>query len=90
MLRRWLVYGFSDRSLQAQESIISSYVDLLIQRLHEGCDDGRKPVDMKEWFNWITFDIIGNLGFGSDFGCFENAAYVPSIRMITDTVKKGA
>ena len=45
---------------------------------------------MKEWFNWTTFDIIGNLSFGCDFGCLENAAYVPSIRMITDTVKKGA
>ena len=90
MLRRWLAYGFSDRSLQAQESIISSYIDVLIQRLHERCDDGRAQVDITEWFNWTTFDIIGNLGFGTDFGCLENAAYVPWIRMITDTVKKGA
>ncbi|KAI0007222.1 cytochrome P450 [Xylariaceae sp. FL0662B] len=89
-LRRWLAYGFSDRSLQAQESIISGYIDLLVQRLHERCDNGNAPVNMKEWFNWTTFDIIGNLGFGSDFGCLEDAAYVPWIRMITVSMKKGA
>ncbi|RYP77429.1 hypothetical protein DL771_001224 [Monosporascus sp. 5C6A] len=89
-LRRWLGYGFSDRSIQAQEGIIKDYIDLLVRRLHEHCKDGDTPLNMKEWFNWTTFDIIGNLGFGSDFQCLENASYTPWIRMITDSMKKGA
>ncbi|KAI2626605.1 isotrichodermin C-15 hydroxylase [Hypoxylon sp. NC1633] len=41
------------------------------------------------YLNWTTFDIIGNLGFGSDFGCLENVTYAPWILNINDTMKKG-
>ncbi|KAH7324854.1 putative cytochrome P450 monooxygenase [Stachybotrys elegans] len=65
IIRRHLAHGFSDRSMRAQEGIIGSYVDLLVQRLHENASSG--PLNMHDWYNWTTFDIIGNLGFGSDF-----------------------
>ncbi|KAI1774013.1 cytochrome P450 [Hypoxylon cercidicola] len=89
-LRHWLSHGFSDRSLQAQQGIIGGYVDLLIKRLRERCNNGQTPLNMKEWLNWTTFDIIGNLGFGSDFGCLENVTYAPWILNINDAMKKGA
>ncbi|OTB03603.1 hypothetical protein M426DRAFT_321523 [Hypoxylon sp. CI-4A] len=81
-LRRQLAHGFSERSMRGQEPIIGGYVDMLIQRLEEHSDNGRRALDMRSWFNFITFDIIGNLGFGSDFGCLEKSSYHPWIDAI--------
>ncbi|KAK8080401.1 hypothetical protein PG997_008219 [Apiospora hydei] len=86
-LRRQLSHGFSDRSMRGQEPIIGSYVDLLIQRLRQHGGDGGKALNMREWLNWTTFDIIGDLGFGSSFGCLESSSYHPWVRTITRTVK---
>ncbi|GAP85672.1 putative cytochrome P450 [Rosellinia necatrix] len=88
-LRRQMSHGFSDRSMRAQEPIFREYVDLLIQRLAEraGTDE---PLDMKAWFNFTTFDVIGNLAFGSDFGCLENASYHPWVEAITGNLKDTA
>ncbi|KAG8170285.1 hypothetical protein KVR01_001030 [Diaporthe batatas] len=32
----------------------------------------RAAVDMRLWFLYVTFDIIGDLAFGESFGCLEN------------------
>jgi cytochrome P450 len=90
MLRRQMSHGFSDRSMRAQEPIIGSYVDLLVQRLGEHSEGGTKPVDMRAWLNFATFDIIGNLGFGSDFGCLEKSYYHPWVDAIANNIKEGA
>lgn len=31
----------------------------------------REVLDMRHWFNFITFDVIGDLAFGEPFGCLE-------------------
>ncbi|KAH7034924.1 cytochrome P450 [Microdochium trichocladiopsis] len=99
-LRKKLAPGFSDRSMRAQEPTINGYVDLLVERLREraagpGTEQGVvPPVDMKSWVNWATFDIIGNLGFGSDFGCLESGNGHPWVesmsRGIVHTAKLAA
>lgn len=104
-LRRQLAHGFSERSMRAQEPIIGSYVDLLVHRLREVCtaqsagpgtgnpDDpaAKRPqaVNMREWLNWCTFDVIGDLGFGEPFGCLESRSYHPWVRRITETLRLG-
>ncbi|KAI1775648.1 cytochrome P450 ClCP1 [Hypoxylon cercidicola] len=85
MLRRQLAHGFSERSMQAQEPIIGSYVDLLIRRLREQCNAGLTTLNMREWLNWTTFDVIGDLGFGSSFGCLEKSDYHPWVRILTNS-----
>lgn len=62
LLRRTMAHGFSDRSMREQQPIIKSYVDLLIRRLRENCAKG--PVDIMSWYNYTTFDVIGDLAFG--------------------------
>lgn len=56
-LRRQLAHGFSDRSMREQEPIIQGYVDMLIKRLHEHCEGGKKALDMCMWYNYTTFDV---------------------------------
>jgi cytochrome P450 len=65
ILRRTLAHGFSDRSMREQQPIIKKYIDLLITRLYENCGAGeKKTVDLMSFYNFTSFDIIGDLVFG--------------------------
>jgi len=88
-LRRLLANGFSDKAIRDQEPIIQQYVDLMIRQLHRSCEGGREALDMTAWYNWATFDLIGDLTFGESFGCLENRAYNPWISMIFSFMKVG-
>lgn len=86
-LRRLMSHGFSDKSLREQEPIIKKYIDLLISRLHQNSSG---PLDIMSWYNYTTFDVIGDLAFGEPFGCLDNSDYHPWIRMIFDSARLGA
>ncbi|KAK1507463.1 cytochrome P450 ClCP1 [Colletotrichum tamarilloi] len=88
MLRRQLSHGFSERSLRDQQPLIMKYVDLMIQRLHEHCS-GEEPVDLMSWYNFTTFDIIGDLAFGEPFGCLEKSEYYPWVKAIFQSARLG-
>jgi cytochrome P450 len=83
--RRLLSHGFSERAIREQESVLKIYVDLLIQRLHKRAKDG--PQDMVAWFNWTTFDLIGDLTFDRSFDCLENEVYHEWIPFVFGGVK---
>ncbi|KAF3760190.1 cytochrome P450 [Cryphonectria parasitica EP155] len=89
-LRRLLAHGFSERSMREQQPIIMRYVDLLIRRLHENSQGGTNKLDMVKWYNYTTFDVIGDLTFGEPFGCLENSDYHPWVSMIFAGIKFGA
>lgn len=42
-----------------------------------------KAVDMTAWYNWTTFDVIGDLAFGEPFGCLERGAYDSFVSQLT-------
>ncbi|KAI1865447.1 uncharacterized protein JN550_008204 [Neoarthrinium moseri] len=75
MIRRTLAHGFSEKALRDQQPLIKKYVNLLVQRLRENCADGTKALDMTAWYNFTTFDVIGDLAFGEPFGCLEESRY---------------
>lgn len=87
-LRRQLAPAFSERTLRMQEPIMQEYVDLLLQKLGEQSKDGKQPVNLREWFNYYTFDMIGNLGFGSDFSGLKTSKYHPWVKAVTQHVKE--
>ncbi|GAD95590.1 hypothetical protein PVAR5_4236 [Paecilomyces variotii No. 5] len=79
--RRLLSHGFSDSSLRGQEPIIKSYIDLLIRRLHERSVNGQL-LNLVSWYNFTTFDIIGDLAFGESFNCLDNSDYHDWVKLI--------
>ncbi|KAK1713436.1 uncharacterized protein BDZ83DRAFT_756751 [Colletotrichum acutatum] len=81
-LRKWVSPYFSDRGMKDQEPMIGGYVDLLLKRLHENCDDGIRALDLRDWFNFCIFDILGELAFSSSFGCLESAENHPWVKII--------
>ncbi|KAK1982658.1 cytochrome P450 [Colletotrichum cereale] len=88
--RRALSHGFSAQSMLDQQPIIKTYIDLLIQRLHEKCAGGSDHLDMVSWYNWTTFDVIGDLAFGEPFHCLDDADYHPWVKLIFESVKASA
>ncbi|KAI1386920.1 putative cytochrome P450 [Hypoxylon trugodes] len=89
-IRRQLAPGFTMRALRAQEPILQRYVNLLVERLHERAKGKGAVIDMMPWFNFTTFDIFGDLGFGESFGCLENSQYHSWVAMLFRTVKASA
>ncbi|RAL62474.1 hypothetical protein DID88_005040 [Monilinia fructigena] len=82
--RRVLSHAFSEKALREQEILIKVYIDLLIQRLKE---TSAKPTDMTKWYNWVTFDIFGDLCFGESFHCVEKASHHPWVSTLFDSMK---
>ncbi|KAI4864002.1 cytochrome P450 [Hypoxylon rubiginosum] len=81
-VRRVLSHAFSAQAMLNQEPIIKMYVDQLFEQLHKECRNGTRPLNMVEWFNFTTFDVIGDLAFGEPFGCLENSTYHPWVALV--------
>ncbi|KAI1205002.1 cytochrome P450 [Annulohypoxylon truncatum] len=81
-LRRLLSHGFSEKAMREQEATIQQYISIFIQRLRELCQQGDEPVDMVKWYNFFTFDVIGDLAFGDSFGCLATSTYHPWVSFI--------
>lgn len=59
--RRNFSLSFGDKNLRAQEPIMKHYIDLLVQKLRQ---NSGIPINMVKWYNFTTFDLIGDLVFG--------------------------
>lgn len=88
-LRRAVAAGFSDRSMREHEPIIMKYVDQLMGGLRRKTEMGEE-VDMVKWYNWTTFDVIGDLVFAESFGCLKDETTHPFVDMVTGSVSEAA
>ncbi|RYN87356.1 Isotrichodermin C-15 hydroxylase [Alternaria tenuissima] len=87
--RRLLAHAFSDAAIKEQEALIKQYVDKLFVQLRKEAAK-KEPIDMLQWYNFTTFDIIGDLVFGEPFHCLENSNYHPWIAMIFAGIRAGS
>jgi cytochrome P450 len=87
-LRRQMAHGFSEKGMRDQEPMIRKYIDLLLEKLHENSKNG-KPVVLSDWYNFTTFDIIGDLAFGEPFGCLSGSDYNDWIQSIFESGRLG-
>ena len=83
--RRLLTHAFSEKALREQEPILQSYVNLFISRLRELAATSPQAVavvDIVEWYNFTTFDIIGDLAFNESFHCLDESRYHPWVKTL--------
>jgi cytochrome P450 len=70
-----------------QEPIIQGYIDRLIGKItirtEEGGQGGKMTLDVVEWINYIAFDTIGDLTWGSSFSCLDGLTYHPWIQTVS-------
>lgn len=74
-MRRYLSHAFSDRSLQEQEPLITKTIDKFIDRIGQK-GNTPKGFDIGKSFEIMTFDIIGDLAFGQNFGGMERGELI--------------
>lgn len=86
-IRRLLSHAFSDKALREQEPIIQSYIDSLIAGLKKHCHGSKGTADLANWFNWMTFDIVGDLAFGEPFDCLKETTYQPWVKLLMNNLK---
>ncbi|CAI6332717.1 unnamed protein product [Periconia digitata] len=67
--RKALSPAFSEQSIASYEPLIREYFDVLIAKLAKTAPD---TFDMVAWFNYTTFDIIGDLCWGESFNCLAS------------------
>lgn len=92
-MRRLQNPAFSDKALRSQESVIRGYASLLTHKLHGVCSTagtGRSAVvDLTAWYNFTTFDVIGDLAFGEPFYCLRDEKWHWWIQAVFDIFKAG-
>lgn len=87
--RKVLSHAFSIKALKMQEYILQKYVDLIVKRFGE-LATSKMEIDISDWYEFITFDIIGDLVFGDSFGSLEKAEYHPWIKVLFAGLKIGS
>ncbi|KAF2101263.1 cytochrome P450 monooxygenase [Rhizodiscina lignyota] len=77
--RKGLSHAFSEKALREQEPLIKLYIDLLVSNMREDAREGR-PSNMALYFNWTTFDIVGDLSFAQSFDALRTRTTHPWIK----------
>jgi cytochrome P450 len=81
--------AFTEKALREQEPIVQKHVERLILRFDElasASPDGA-VVNVVQWFAFVAFDLVGDLGFGRSFGCLETSTLHPWIALIFDSIR---
>ncbi|RVX69875.1 hypothetical protein B0A52_05709 [Exophiala mesophila] len=85
--RRLLSHAFSEQSLRQQEDRLQHHVDMLVRGLTQGSKDG--PLDISQWLQWTTFDIMGDLAFGESFDSLGTKQTHPWQKFLLDNIAGG-
>lgn len=68
-----------------------SYIEVLISRLRVCASSPHtEVVDLVEWFNFTTFDIVGDLALGESFHCLEDSRYHSWVSLLFPQFKAAA
>lgn len=82
-LRRSMNGAFASRSLAEQESILNEKVDLLLHQFEQQSQKGSET-DLRLWYNYATFDLIGDLAFGESFNCLASSTCHEWVQFVMD------
>ncbi|KAJ6131840.1 hypothetical protein N7471_007055, partial [Penicillium samsonianum] len=82
-MRRAMNPAFAPRALAMQEPILQKNVELFLNQLQSRSLEGM-PIDLRLWYNFITFDLIGDLAFGESFGCLATSTYHEWVSFVLD------
>ncbi|KAI4121446.1 MAG: hypothetical protein LQ338_006353 [Usnochroma carphineum] len=85
-VRGLLSNSFTENSLRTQHPLIQHHANTLVLKLRElaAKGDARSGalVNITDWVNFFTMDVIGDLAFGEPFGCIERGEYHTWVRTL--------
>ena len=89
-IRRVQAHAFSEKALSAQEPILQDYIRQFIAGLKRETQSSKNAVSLSKWYNFTTFDVIGDLAFGEPFGCSKTGVMHPWIQTIFNLFEVGS
>lgn len=81
--RKIVAHTFSPKSVLQFEPYIHSNLALFVSQwddLIKRSPAGTATLDCLEWFNFLAFDVIGDLAFGAPFGMLSSGADMAEVR----------
>ncbi|RJE23176.1 Cytochrome P450 [Aspergillus sclerotialis] len=90
--RKMISPAFSEAAIREQEPIIqqfvSQFMDGMRQRSGKACyPNADGVVNIAAWFNFIVYDVLSYLAFGTAIGSLEMGDYHPWVAVIYGAVK---
>ncbi|KAL0465452.1 benzoate 4-monooxygenase [Neurospora intermedia] len=87
--RKIVSHTFSAKSVQQFEPYMHSNLELFVKQWDSMIKNSKNPdkaahLDCLEWFNYLAFDVIGDLSFGQPFGMLSSGADMAEIRSSPD------
>lgn len=70
-MKRSLAGAFSNKALLEQEALIAECVDQFVWKMGQA-GAGPEGLNVKQWYEMIVFDVLGEMAFGESFHCIEN------------------
>lgn len=91
-MRRLLAPSFTENALREQAPVLEHYANLFmdrVQTIHSANTKQGKPtlLNLLDWTNFYTMDIIGDLSMGESFHCLEESAYHPWVQTLYNFFK---
>ena len=69
--KRVLAPAFTDASLKNIEEFFLKHIRTFISQIGPKETEQVSTVDMGHWSNYLTFDVMGDVSFGKEFGMLE-------------------
>ncbi|TGO62839.1 hypothetical protein BELL_1102g00030 [Botrytis elliptica] len=91
-MRQVLGPAFTDRAVARQEPVLQRYVSLMVDKMRaemqrpENARMGAR-INVVDWMNWWSFDVIGMLALGESFDCLKETANHPWAVLIFNAIK---
>jgi cytochrome P450 len=85
-----VAHTFSAKSVGQFEQYIHTNIELFVKQWNSLCERQADPktgyasIDALHWFNYLAFDIIGDLAFGAPFGMVTKGKDVAEVRKSPD------
>jgi len=74
-MRRLISHAFSEAALEEQVPLIMSHIQTFIHQLRELCNlTKNEEIDLNQWFDYLTFDVVTDLSFGEPLGSLKRGA----------------
>ncbi|RSH77163.1 uncharacterized protein EHS24_003797 [Apiotrichum porosum] len=94
--RKMVSHTFSAKSIREFEPYMQENLALFVRQMDGTAQEAEKAtgkqakIDCLDWFNWLAFDMIGDLAFGAPFGMLKARADVAELRSSPDAAPEYA
>ncbi|KAI0196448.1 cytochrome P450 [Astrocystis sublimbata] len=84
--RKILNPSFSEKSTKEYEPTIQENTDNFIKKLSTKLEQKNVKINLTQWLQWLTFDMVADVVFGTPFSCVSEEKSHPCLALSMDLV----